>query len=343
MGRLGLSRQRAIRSINLEASRSCNLRCIQCANHAHASEIHAIDRTNASGLMTIDTFERVLPILDHVETLGLDNHGEPLMNPNLETFIRRAKERAPHLHTTFTSNFMLMTADRARALVEAGLDGIQVSVNGTTKATYEKVMRGAGFEKLLENLGAFARVRGTVANRLTLFSVCMTTMRSNLEELVHLPALVAPFGVDLIRVNCLLPFNRAVQSETLYDDPGWNRRRMEIHAATLSEARRLGIQVYFPAITKRERTCTYPLRNLAIRANGDVSLCWMLDIPPGYHFYHRDEAHALPYVSFGNVNDQDVFSIWNSTKLVEFRRLFAEGQLPAFCRECPVGVNLICG
>jgi MoaA/NifB/PqqE/SkfB family radical SAM enzyme len=341
--RFGLSRPRALHSVTLETARSCNLRCIQCANHAKASEIRADDLLNANGLLSIETFDRVLPILEHAEALALDNHGEPLMNPNLEAIIRKAKQWAPHLHTKFTSNFMLMTAARARSLLMAGLDCIQVSVNGTTKETYETIMRGARFEKLLENLRAFADMRRSVFNCLTTFSVCMTTMRSNLEELVGLPAMVAPFGVNLIRVNCLLPFNRNARSQSLYDDHGWDERREKIHAETLAEAHKYRIGIYFPSMTSSRRTCTYPVRNLSISANGEVSPCWMLDIPPGYQYYRGGERHSLPYLSMGNVHDGGALSIWNSGKFVEFRQLFEDGRPPAFCSACPVGLNQICG
>jgi len=282
--RFGWYRKQALQSITVESARACNLRCIQCANHAQAAEISEGGQGNSKGLMSIETFSRILPILDRCDTLSFDNHGEPLLNPALESFIRLAKNRAPHLHTTFTSNFMMMTADRARSLLQAGLDSIQVSINGTTKETYEKIMRGACFETLLENLAAFARVRRTGFNTLTLFSACMTTMRSNLEELVRLPSILAPYSVELIRVNTLLPFNQEAQVEAIYDDPEWNSHREHLHAETLAEAKKFGISAYFPYVVPRQRKCAYPLRNLAINASGEVSSCWMLDISPGYHY-----------------------------------------------------------
>lgn len=136
-------RKRSIRSINLETARTCNLTCVQCATHSRSSEWNSAHSGAQAALLSLEVFNTVLPFIDRVEALNLDNHGEPLLNPHLEEMIRRARRQTPRLRITLTSNFMKMTAERSAGLLEAGIDGIQVSVNGTTAETYENIMRGA--------------------------------------------------------------------------------------------------------------------------------------------------------------------------------------------------------
>lgn len=342
-GKQSSTSRRPIRILNLESARACNLRCVQCATHAVGTT--ACDNGHAlrKGIMSLETFRKILPILDRVAVLNLDNHGEPLLNKNLEQFIALAKEASPGICVTMTSNFSLMTQDRARSLLMAGLDEIQVSVNGITAQTHEAIMQGsADFETLQKNLACFARVRKEIPNTLSAFSCCITTMRSNIDELMRLPAFLAPFGIDKLRINTCLPFAEHMRKESLYDAPGWHYVGGVI-SEVVQEAQRLGIHVSHVKTRSNGQTCDFPVKGLAISHDGEVSPCWMLDIRGGYKFFRQEKSFDLPFVSFGNVGQRNLTDIWGSTDFKSYRNRFRNGCPPEYCTQCPVGKGLICG
>ena len=334
--------KKPIETINLESARSCNLKCIQCAPHGKAIA-DKFDRSVTTGIMTLDTFSKILPILNFADHLNLDIHGEPLLNKDLEKIISLAKKSAPHLKVSMTSNFTLMNRERAMSLLKSGLNGIQVSVNGVKKETYEKIMAGANYERLLENLSAFSLTRKEVPNQLTSFSACITTMRSNIDELVMLPSFLSKYGIKVIRINSLLPYTPAVLHESMYDDPAWHSRREEIYKETTEEANRYDITVYAVLSRPGLESCQIPVRNLCVSYDGDVCPCFLLDIKGGFSFYYTKEPVDLPFISFGNVNEREILEIWKSDRYVAYRKAFKDGKLPEYCRMCPVGKGLICG
>ena len=342
-GRKFTSGKRPISCLNAESARLCNLECLQCATHASEAKRRSNCANFTTGTMSVETFSKIIPILDQVEALNLDNHGEPLLNKNLEKIISLARTSAPHIRITMTSNFIRMNRDRAISILQSGLDGIQVSVNGVTKQTYEKIMRGARYEKLLENLSTFSEVKSEIPNQLTTFSACMTTMRSNIDELIKLPAFLSEFGINLIRINSLLPFSPYATTESLFDEPKWQSRLEKIYEKTVQEAQKYNIQIYHVLTQPKIEKCRYPVQNLSVSFDGEICPCWMLDLRDGYDFYYKGSPITFPFISFGNVNEKEILEIWNSIEFVSYRNQFKAGKLPSYCEMCPVGQGLICG
>jgi radical SAM protein with 4Fe4S-binding SPASM domain len=54
---------------------------------------------------------------------------------------------------------MLLTEEKSRAIIEAGLDRISISIDGTDKSSYESVRIGAKFDIVVANIETLLRVR----------------------------------------------------------------------------------------------------------------------------------------------------------------------------------------
>jgi anaerobic magnesium-protoporphyrin IX monomethyl ester cyclase len=333
-----------ISNLNVETSRRCNLKCVQCATHSEARENSQIYfNPTDRGVMTIETFQRIVPILKSVKRLNLDNHGEPLMNPGLEDIIATARKASRELSISLTSNFTMMTKDRARSILQAGVNEIQVSVNGVKKSTYEKIMKGSRYEEFVGHLEDFNSVRRLGGHELSIFSACVTVMRSNLEELAMLPGFLSQFGVNVLRVNTLLPFNSRMGEESIYDCEEWRNRFETILPAARREAERCGIRVSSVSLDADPRHCRWPATGFSVSYDGTVSLCWMLDIPNGYRYYRGQKGVRVPFVSLGNVHQRPIREMWKAAEWEQIREECRQGRLPAYCEGCPVGQGMICG
>jgi GTP 3',8-cyclase len=120
--------------LRLSLTARCNLACPYCLP----------DGVEPPGLLTLAQRLRVIEaaVALGVRSLRLTG-GEPLLHPQLEELIRAVQPlRARGLgEIALTSNGVLLSAERARALRAAGLDRITLSLDGTTGAAANTLAR----------------------------------------------------------------------------------------------------------------------------------------------------------------------------------------------------------
>ncbi len=139
-----LSKLLGIRIFDLEASGACNLNCPFCPR----------ELLPPVGNMSPKTFEAFLNglTLRGTDALSFVGIGEPLLNPHLPAFIRSARERCAGIQTSVTTNGTLLDERHVPGLLESGVGTLDVSFNGLEKSAYEKLMKGACFENVIDNL-----------------------------------------------------------------------------------------------------------------------------------------------------------------------------------------------
>jgi len=98
-------------------------------------------------IMKFDFYKRIIDTAADlkVPSVKLNWRGEPLLNPQLEKFIKYAKDNGI-LEVSINTNATHLTKERSQSLIDSGLDLIIYSFDGGTKKTYEK-MRPTMFEK----------------------------------------------------------------------------------------------------------------------------------------------------------------------------------------------------
>lgn len=165
----------------------CNLRCQMC-NHWREARPRQLSTA------------RLKEVLSELSGLGCRKvhftGGEPTLRPDLEELVAHAS--AAGIRVTLTSNGTLFTRERARRIVEAGLRGINVSIDSPVAAVHDEIrgVPGAFAESLegLKNLRKESR-RGKL--RLALNTV---VTRLNWQALADLPKLAVKVGARAIRL-----------------------------------------------------------------------------------------------------------------------------------------------
>ncbi len=90
---------------------------------------------------------------------------EPLLDSKLAPRIAEFKAQAqPHQMVELVTNGTTLTPARFQALSDAGLDLLTISVNANSEATYQKVMGGLKWARLLELLEALRQMGSTQVN-----------------------------------------------------------------------------------------------------------------------------------------------------------------------------------
>lgn len=134
----------------IEPTPSCNLRCGHCPN--------GMDVKFPTGLMKMELFRKVIDELaGAVYDVNLFHRGESLIHPKLAEMVEYCAARG--LHTRLHTNAGLLTGERARGLIDAGLSYISFSVDGYTKEVYDKTRLGGDFDVTMENITRFLELK----------------------------------------------------------------------------------------------------------------------------------------------------------------------------------------
>lgn len=145
-------------SIDLEVSGSCNAECIFCPREP-------LRTGRGLGVMREATFQRVVEVFGaHLRFVGFCGIGEPTLHKSLPRYVRTMHDLGAV--TMMVTNGSRLTDALIEALLDAGLDRIQVSFTGhvdATKASYEEHMLGLDYETIRPRVESLIRIaRGRI-------------------------------------------------------------------------------------------------------------------------------------------------------------------------------------
>jgi radical SAM protein with 4Fe4S-binding SPASM domain len=124
----------------VDPASACNFRCTFCPT-GHPDLIAETGRYQ--GVMKGDTFCKIIDDLFEfdrpIKVLRLYKDGEPFLNKDLATMVFTAKKSGQVEFIDTTTNGSLMTPERLGPVLEAGIDRINISVEGLDRRAYFKV------------------------------------------------------------------------------------------------------------------------------------------------------------------------------------------------------------
>lgn len=221
--------------IDIESTNFCNLKCSMCP--------HAIENFEmAKGFFDFDLYRKIIDegAARGLSSVKLNIRGEPLLNKRLPEMVAYAKQKGI-LEVMFNTNGLLLTPDKTRELVAAGLDYLIVSIDGDTKATYDAIRKGGDFDTLVKNLEFFVAHRKEKRLQKPLIRLQYVEMEENTHEV---QAYLNRWRdkVDVMTVN-------------RYSNRGCGER--QVHGMT----------------PVGRANCPHPWRRMSIAWNGDAQIC----------------------------------------------------------------------
>ena len=146
---------RALRDLRISVTDRCNFRCTYCMpKEVFDADYHFLPHAE------VLTFEEITRLARVFRQLGTEKirltGGEPLLRRGIERLVAMLRESLPGVDLTLTTNGSALAA-RARALREAGLDRITVSLDALDDATF-RAMNDVDFpvKRVLEGIDAAA-------------------------------------------------------------------------------------------------------------------------------------------------------------------------------------------
>lgn len=221
----------------IENTNICNASCIMCPRDK---------LTRKLGFMDIALYEKLIKEIarfnNKVNRVHLHNYGEPLLDRELLRRIKLAKDYGIK-HAYFVTNGSLLTPEMSKQIIEAGLDEFKVSFYGTDQDTYDRTMKGLSFEKTLQNLKDFFKMRDELGKDKPKTIIQYIPSESNESKIEDFYSLMRP----LIR-----------------ESTGDSLLLFSLHNFGGGMSYNIGKIVY---------TCNFPWRTMVILHDGRVVMC----------------------------------------------------------------------
>ncbi|MFH1742888.1 MAG: SPASM domain-containing protein [bacterium] len=139
--------------LNIEPTSACNLSCYVCTRGKSQKAVGYMDWALYTKLID--------EIGDHepLYMLNLHKDGEPLLHPKLPQMIQTAKEKGVSKVIHFNTNGVLLCGDRARELLDSGIDDITVSIDAAREETFQKIKGKSLLSTVERNVEEFLSLR----------------------------------------------------------------------------------------------------------------------------------------------------------------------------------------
>ena len=201
-------------SINWYLTKRCNLVCTHCYNY-ESDELPSVRRGEL-------TREQALAVADGLVDSGVFMvnliGGEPMTVKYLVELVRRLDEGG--VKVTVATNGTLLDLEKTRALLEAGVHRVQISLDGAEAEMHDAIRGKGNFDKALRGI-RLLRDLGHAPQ------VAFTVMRRNQAQLRDLVVLMKRERIRFLKLNAMIPAGRAEEDRADMPDPSLFKRQVE--------------------------------------------------------------------------------------------------------------------
>jgi radical SAM protein with 4Fe4S-binding SPASM domain len=313
----------------LETTNRCNLLCTTCPRTYADLEPEAD--------MSWELFTRIVDQVPNIARVVLHGVGEPMLVKDLPGRVRHLKERG--IYVLFNTNGTALTPKNGRALAEAGLDELRVSLDAADARTFRLVRGTDDFDRILRNVRAFTDMQKREGLQRPRVSLWLTGLKETIAQLPAFVRLAHDIGVQEVYLQRLVfceetPFGMATPDQGLF--ARMTQDEAQYLAAAEAEAAALGVSFNASGATEPGESlarkddsnpwslCRRPWTVMYVTANGRVLPCCIAPFSQmGYENY-----------TLGDATQQTLREIWNSHAYQKFRAGLQSGAPPKCCDGC---------
>ena len=281
----------------VDPSSLCNFKCKFCPT-GNPELIKGTGRWQ--GRMNFDLYKKTIDDLKEfdipLKVLRLYKDGEPLLNKRFADMVHYAKESGSVNYIDTTTNGHLLTPERIKPILDAGLDRINISVDGMSDNQFlEFTGVKINFEKYVKNIEKLYEIKGDC-------EICIK--------------IVGDFMTDEEKDNLYNTFGNYADRIFIENvAPCWPEYDVE---------NRLGVKItkgIYDQPIGDVNTCPYIFYSMSVNSDGSVSLCFL------------DWARKL---LIGDVRKQSLKEIWEGDALFQYQIEHLRGKRKenAVCGQC---------
>src|SRR5271170_306488 len=290
-----------------EVTHRCPLHCVYCSNPLELAAVSS----ELSTKEWIDVFQQAGKLgMLHAHFTG----GEPLARPDLTELIAGA--RTAGLYTNLITSGIGLTETRLQALVEAGLDHIQISFQDSHEDSANWIAGAKAHAHKIE-LSRIIR-RHKIA-----FTVNLVIHRQNIDHLDEMISFIEQLAPERMEIAHTQYYGWALRNRAALL-PTRAQLEKAVEAVASAEKRlagRIRIDSVVPDYYARfPKACMggWGRRLMLINPSGKGLPCHAAEVIPG--------------LTFENVREQSLEFIWRQSS--SFQRFRGEEWMPEPCRSC---------
>ncbi len=270
--------------INVDPSDMCNFQCKFCPTGDRKLMKNTPGRNH--GIIDFELYKKIVDDIcefeKHIKVLRLYKDGEPLLHPKFVEMIRYAREKKCAERIDTTTNASLLTQQKNLEIIEAGLDRINISIEGINSEQYKEFSDyKIDFEKLVYNIRHLYENKKADCEIIIKINGDIMT-EDDKKRFYQLFGDIAD-GVYIEHIMSCWP-------------------EFELHDVEVNQE----YGIYGQQI-KEVEVCPYVFYSFSINSDGSASLCFL------------DWSRKL---IIGDVKSESVKDMWNGEKLLSYQKMF---------------------
>ena len=313
----------------LETTNRCNLLCTTCPRTYEQLEPEAD--------MPWELFTSLIDQYPNIARVVLHGIGEPMLVKDIAQRVKYLKDR--NIYVLFNTNGTLLTETNGRALIEAGLDELRVSLDAAESEVFQMVRGKDFFDKIVANVRNFTRLQRELNAPRPRVSLWLTGLRETVDQLPNFVRLAHSVGVTEVYLQRLVFFeddsNGLARAESaLFEHTTADEEALIQEAQDV--ATELGVMfsasgAVDPGESIRKQRddapwslCRRPWSLMYITANGRVLPCCIAPFSmKGYGAF-----------TLGDATQSTLKEIWNGSEYQRFREGLLTSAPPPACANC---------
>ena len=315
----------------LETTNRCNLLCTTCPRTYEQLEPEAD--------MSWELFTSLIDQYPNIARVVLHGIGEPMLVKDIAQRVKYLKDRG--VYVLFNTNGTLLNATNGKALIDAGLDELRVSLDAAESDVYQMVRGKDFFDKIVENVGRFTAMQRELQAPKPRVSLWLTGLRETVDQLPNFVRLAHRVGVFEVYLQRLVFFDDPMSDKSLARaESALFEHTSAREEALIQEAEDIAkeLGVMFSASgavdpgesIKQQKDdapwslCRRPWSLMYITANGRVLPCCIAPFSmKGYGAF-----------TLGDATQSTLKEIWNGAEYQSFREGLLTSAPPPACANC---------
>jgi pyrroloquinoline quinone biosynthesis protein E len=290
-----------------ELTHRCPLHCVYCSN--------PLELKNRTGELTTEVWSEVFQQAAELGVLQADfTGGEPLTRPDILELVKAA--RAAGLYVNLITSGVPLDESRLGKLVEAGLDHIQLSLQGARQETANEISGTKAHAQKLRVLEWFSHFRVAVTLNFVIH-------RRNIEQIEEMLKLAESSSATRVEFANVQYYGWAFANrEHLLPTRAQLDRSLEILKNAAERLRgKIRIEYVVPDYyAKYPKACMggWGRKLMLITPTGEALPC--------------HAAQVIPGLPFDNVQQRSLREIWETSEA--FQKFRGEAWMQAPCKTC---------
>ncbi len=237
--------------INIDPSDKCNFQCKFCPTGDRELMKKTVGRN--FGCLDFSLYKKIIDDLQEFEqqikVIRLYKDGEPLLHPRFADMVAYAKQSPSVDRVDTTTNATLLRPELSKKIIDAGLDRINISIEGVNAQQYKEFSNATiQYEKLVENIAFFYE------------------HRKQCEMIVKINGDIISEEEKELFLQTFGNITDGIFIESIMDCwPTFEQKNVEVNQER---------GIYGQEITE-VLTCPYPFYSFSINSNGTASICFL--------------------------------------------------------------------